>query len=430
MGVAGGRGVRRAGVVALVAVVLVGLVGAVWVGIRRPGQSAAADEAHGDPGITGAPVVVGQSPCGSGWSGGTAGRLTFALWNSSSVVAEIQVQDVDSHKIYADVEDLGVRATRTLTVSLAAGHYRFLCLAADGQPVASTTWELTGDYAGPLTPGVLPTTDLDLAGPNEAYSRWIHGQLVSLRTPLARLVSATRQGKLLPARRTWATAHRGYLLLGAAYDAFGDLGDSIDGHPAVGVAALADPDLTGFGKIEAMLWHVQPAPAGRPGRAARRRVSAYLRQHVAPLAVRLSADVASVTRSFDDPVTLTNTDLGLRSHEILEDALRFDLTGQDDTGAHLTLADVDAMVVATRDVMAPLRGLLRTRDPDLATTDAWLARLQADVDGFHNRRTGAWTPLQRLTVAQRRRLNATTSQTLEYLSEIAVVLDPVQKGPQ
>jgi iron uptake system component EfeO len=317
-----------------------------------------------------------------------------------------------------------------LSVSLAAGHYRFLCLAADGQPIAGPSWTLTGDYSGPLTPGLLPTTDLDLAGPNEAYTAWVSHQLTTLRQPLASLVRASRNGRLLPARASWADAHRGYLLLGAAYGAFGDLGDRIDPHPRVGVAALADPGLTGFPKVEAMLWHLQPAPSGPQGRRARSRMRAYLVRHVAPAATRLAADVATLTREFGNPAGPTNTELGLRSHEILEDALRFDLTGQDDAGSHLTLSDVDAMVDATRDIVAPLRGLLRTRDADLATTDAWLTRLKAYVDSFHNSRTHAWTPLQSLTGVQRRRLDATTSQTLEYLSEIAVVLDPVQKGPQ
>jgi iron uptake system component EfeO len=427
MRVAGRSRAQRLGMLALVAAVV---AASAWVTVRRATPSATADVAHGDTSITGVPVIVGQTACGSGWTGGEAGHLTFALWNSAAVVSEIQVQDVDSHKIYAVVEDLGVGATRTLSVSLGAGRYRFLCMAADGQPVAGPAWTLSGDYSGPLTPGILPSTDLDLVGPNEAYTAWVARQLADVRKPLADLVTATRKGKLVPARTSWAQAHRGYLLLGAAYGAFGDLGDAIDGHPRVDVAPLSDPDLTGFPKVEALLWHVQRAPAGPRGRASRRHITAYVEKYVAPVAARLAADVATLTRTFDNPVGPTNTELGLRSHEILEDALRFELTGQDDAGSHLTLSDIDAMVDATRDVMAPLRGLLKARDADLAVTDAWLTRLKAYVDSFHSSRTGAWTPLQSLSVAQRRKLNATTSQTLEYLSEIAVVLDPVQKGPQ
>lgn len=423
----GRSGARRVGVVAASAAMLAATVVA---GAHRPASRAAAEEAHGDPRIAGTPVTVGQSPCGAGWSGGEAGRLTFALWNSSSLVTETQIQALDTHRIHADVEDLGVGATRTLTVSLAAGRYRFLCLAADGQPVAGPPWTLTGDYAGPVTPGVLPATDLDLAGPNEAYTRWVADRLAAVRTPLARLVDSTRRGRLLPARRRWASAHRAYLLLGAAYGAFGDLGDRIDPHPSAGVAAATDPALTGFPKVEALLWDVRPAPAGRAGRHARRRVADHLMRQVAPVAARLASDVATLARTFGNPVTVTNTELGLRSHEILEDALRFELTGRDDTGSHLTLSDVDAMVDATRAIMAPLRGLLKARDADLAVTYRWLTRLQSYVGRFRDARTGTWTPLQRLSPTQRRTLDATTSQALEYLSEIAVVLDPVQKGPQ
>ena len=87
------------------------------------------------------------------------------------------------------------------------------------------------------------------------------------------------------------------------------------------------------------------------------------------------------------------------------------------------------MVDGTRDIIAPLRALLAERDADLAATDAWLTRLKTYVDTFHHTATGTWTPYQSLSIVQKRKLEATLSQTLEYLSEIAVVLDPVQAGP-
>ncbi|MGZ4452115.1 MAG: EfeM/EfeO family lipoprotein [Nocardioides sp.] len=414
-----GATARTVGVGALVAALGVGVLSA-----------AAADEASG---VAGSPVDVGQAACGNGWTGGSAGPLTFALSNSAALVQEVQIQDVASRRIFVDVEDLGVGAARSVTLALPAGTYRFLCMGgADGRAFAGPSWTLTGDYRGATTPGVLPASELDFIKPVDAYSAWTAGQLSRLRGDVSALTTALRRGHLLAARHAWMRAQRQYLLLGAAYDAFGDLGDAIDSPVTPGVAPLTDPHLTGLPKLEAVLWHAKPVPAGPRSRAAKRaraRVTAYLRQSAVPVARRLLADVTKVAATFDNPVQPSNTDMGLRSHEILEDALRFELTGRDDAGAHLTLFDVAAMVDATREVIAPLRDLLAERDPDLAVTDAWLDRLARYVDTFHRAGTDTWTPYGRLSIAQQRRLESILSQTVEYLSEIAVVIDPVQAGP-
>lgn len=406
-------------------------------------STAAADEATGGPAPAGAAVNVGQASCGAGYSGGAAGGLSFALSNPSSAIEEIQVQSTASGKIFADVEDLAPGATRSISLALPAGGYRFLCLAGDGAPYAGAPWQLTGEYAGATTPGVLPATEADFVGPVTTYSTWAQGQLAHLKADLAALRTDLTQGRVTAARRAYKIAHRQYLLLGAAYDAFGAAGEAIDPQLTAGVAPLNDPRLTGFPKLEALLWNSQPVvkpkragktkkqirAANRHARWAQRRVTSYLRRNAVPVAEKLTGDVTELARTFNNPVQPANTDMGLRTHEILEDALRTELLGRDDAGAHLTLFDIDAMIDATRDIMGPLRGLLEKRDPDLAATDAWLTRLKTYVDTFHHTKTDTWTPYQRLSTAQRRKLESTLSQTLEYLSEIAVVLTPVQAGP-
>ncbi|UDY22619.1 EfeM/EfeO family lipoprotein [Nocardioides sp. Kera G14] len=427
-----------------------------------------AESPSGDASIPGTPVTVGVSNCGAGWSGGAAGPLNFAVWNSNNAVAEVQVENVDNHKVYALVEDLGVGATRNLSLVLGAGSYRFLCLFGDSPPAASKAWQLTGDYDGSTTPGNEPATDLALTGPNETYTAWVIKQFPGIRGELVALRSAAQRGQLLAARNAWAEAHRRYLLLGAAYDAFGDDGEAIDGDVGVG-----------FPKLESQLWGMsQPTLAVAPAKVptlkqmlkgklkgknaatrakitrrmraahakalkkakarqkaqvlatqkAQQQFAASIGGQVVPVINGLLGSLDHLAATFGNPVMPSNIDLGLRTHEILEDALRFEVTGENDHGSHLTLSNIDAMVEATRDIMSPLRSLLVVRDPHLDVTDQWLARLKAYVDSFHHGST--WTPLSALTAAQRRVLNATLSQTLEYLSEIAVILDPVQKGPQ
>ncbi len=54
-------------------------------------------------------------------------------------------------------------------------------------------------------------------------------------------------------------------------------------------------------------------------------------------------------------------DLGLRTHEILENALQFQLTGHDDYGSGTTLATTLANVDGTRELLSLLRPSLTGR---------------------------------------------------------------------
>ena len=80
------------------------------------------------------------------------------------------------------------------------------------------------------------------------------------------------------------------------------------------------------------------------------------------------------------------TELPLRTHEILEDALRDELSGEDDYGSGTDMASVEADVDGTRELLSLLAPLLRPRAPDLMSTvtaqldtlDAALSATQVD----------------------------------------------------
>ena len=70
------------------------------------------------------------------------------------------------------------------------------------------------------------------------------------------------------------------------------------------------------------------------------------------------------------------TDLGLRTHEILENALEFQLTGHDDFGSGTTLATTNANITGTYELLSILRPLLVPRYRGLSAVYTWLSRLR------------------------------------------------------
>ncbi len=114
------------------------------------------------------------------------------------------------------------------------------------------------------------------------------------------------------------------------------------------------------------------------------------------------------------------TNWTLRPHEVLEDALRDSLTGDDDDGSHTDLDSIEADVSVTRYLLGLLAPLLQPRAPQLVGTarreltylDAVISRSASD-DGV------AVATLPRL---QRERVDAATDAALETLSRIPDLL--------
>jgi iron uptake system component EfeO len=306
--------------------------------------------------------------------------------------------------VYLDLEALGAGSTTRGRAIIPAGRYRFVCLPADEDPIAGPTVTVTGvRRVADATPGIPPVTENDLIPASKQYGAWIESRLPVLQADVDALADDVASGDLGKAKADWLTGHLEYESLGAAYGAFGDADEAINGMPASGRTALDDPGLTGFHKLEALLWSGAPAA------------------EIAPFADRLSADVAGLRANFPN-VRIDPLDIGLRAHEILENALQFELTGAADAGSHTDLATVDANLTGSAEALAPLRGILKPRYPQLAKTEASIAAAQQLVASYRAA-DGTWTPLQSLTTAQREALDARIDATVELLAPVAAICD-------
>jgi iron uptake system component EfeO len=351
------------------------------------------------------PIGGGVLDCGVGWSHPHAGSLTFAVTNTGVNAEDVYLETADGAAVFGELEGIGPGATHLLGASLGHGNYHFVCLPSDADALSGPSVTLTrAGTPAHLTPGIRLVTKDDLTEPAIAYHAWITGQLPVLSAETATLRAAISTDSRAAAQAAWLTAHQEYESLGAAYGAFGDADAAINGTPAAGHTATNDPGLTGFHRIEGLLWSGAPV------------------SDAAAPAQQLVADIASLTSQFSsspiDPI-----DVGLRAHEILENAIQFELTGATDAGSHTELATIAANLDGTRQALEPLRALLSTRYSGLAETDRWLARSTALVASFRAA-NGSWQPLTALTPGQRSVLDATLDRTVELLAPVATICDP------
>jgi high-affinity iron transporter len=252
--------------------------------------------------------------------------------------------------------------------------------------------------------------DLALAGPVRAYTAWVSGRLPGLLAACRRLDSDIARGDLAAARSDWLTAHLDYERLGAAYNAFGDFGSEIDGMAGGLPEGTATPGWTGFFAIEHALWSTAP----RGGQSASR---------IRPLTRGLVSAVAGLIADFPSE-EVDPGDLPLRAHEILENALQFQLTSAADYGSGSTLATTYASTQGTAELLSVLAPLLRSLAPAvLSSAQRQLASVQAALAAERSP-DGRWPAASRLPAAARERIDGSVGSLLETLSLIPGILTP------
>jgi len=289
-------------------------------------------------------VTVTADGCAKDWTGATAGSSTITVVNNSGHGGEIYLTRATDGGVIGEIEGLGPGTRRSITVDLPAGQYGWRCLVPGELDQVSPVAAVSGGAGGPAVPAVAPVSDKDLKGPADSFTSYLSDQLTLLDTQTGDL--AAKVGDPDAAKAAWLTAQLTWERLGAAYGQFEDLGVAIDGLPQGLPQGVDDPGFTGLHRVEYGLWHGQAAA------------------ELAPVAAKLHDDV----RALREKLTFDPTDLPLRAHEILEDALRRHLDGVADQGSNTVFSLVGADVEATNAVLDRLAPLLEARKPGLVAT--------------------------------------------------------------
>ncbi|WP_019067928.1 iron uptake transporter permease EfeU [Streptomyces hokutonensis] len=346
-------------------------------------------------------VAVSETECGKGFTAPATGRQTFQMHNTGDKTSEVYLIDPATGAVYGEVEGLAPGTTRDLVATVAGGSYAWRCVPTGAKAVTSATVHVSG--GGGTVKAVVPVSENDLAAPLKAYKVYVDQGLATLGTQTRQLSADIAGNHLGKARTDWLTAHRTYSSLGAAYGTFEDFDKKINGRADGLAGGVEDKDFAGFHRIEYGLWHGQSA--------SELKVPA---QQLATAVVGLRK--AFPTQDFDPG------DLPLRAHEILENALQFELTGDTDEGSGTNLATVDSNLAGTRELLTVLRPLLTKESSTLLpTVDAAVARLQKLLDSAHH--GGSWTPVEQLSRPDRARLNGATGQLLEDLAPVPDLLE-------
>jgi high-affinity iron transporter len=385
----------RAALAALSAVVA--LIG---VGIA---VATAADAAGSAATGRSAPIPVTEVECADGWTPPHSGQRQLTFTNSGTAIVDVSLVGTAHALVYGEIEALAPGTTRTMTAIIPPGRYQLWCTYSENALIKSAAAAVTGPPVDDANP-YLPATYSQVAPLVATYRADVAAGLDTLASDTDRLRALADAGQREQAEGAWLVAHLDYERLGAAYDTFGSFADEIDGRPNGLPLGVNDPGWTGFLRLEYALWQGQPAAT------------------VARVADQLDGAVHGLVAAFPEQPTPIN-DLSLRTHEILEKTLQFQLTGETDQGSHTGLATALANVQGTEMTLGAIAPLLGQNEPALlASATSGLHRLAALLATYQSP-DGTWRPVQSLSQTQREVLDGTVSSLLETLAPIPDILE-------
>jgi iron uptake system EfeUOB component EfeO/EfeM len=261
-------------------------------------------------------------------------------------------------------------------------------------------------------PGVVArVTPKDYARPIASYKRYVRRELGTLLGEVAALRAAIARHDLAEARAAWLKADARYESIGAAYGAFGDLDAAVNGGPQGLPGGVRSPDFTGLHRVELSLWQK------RSTRAA------------AEPAARLARDVARL-RAGVAKMDIDPLEYSLRAHEILEDGIHLQLSGQASPWSGSALVALRAEVRGTQVVLETLAPMIERRDATGALPQARkaLIRLTTTLDGLQ-RADGSLPRWDRLPQRSRELVDGAAAGAAEQLAYVPEIIDPRPARP-
>jgi high-affinity iron transporter len=257
-----------------------------------------------------------------------------------------------------------------------------------------------GDVAAGTAPNPeeQPISPAKFRKPILAYRSYAHGQLRLLDPEVATLARELAAGDRGAAEQAWLSAYQRYLRLGAVYGLFPQLNKAIDGTASALPRGVADPRFSGLHRIEYGLWSGQPLHS------------------LLPVVQRLQRNVGRLA-GVVQTVPITPKEYARRAHEILEDAQRDFLSGDDVPYSHEGVAATAGALGATEAVLGTLHRLLGGQN-SVGPVQFDLTRLRRVLDRLRAANGGTWPTLEQLSQYHNELLDGTLSAALQALSAI------------
>jgi len=344
--------------------------------------------APGGPGTRTVEVALTDAGCEPAKLELAAGAVTFKVSNKGTdKVTEFEV--TDGNRILGEVENVTAGLERSFSLDLESGNYLLQC--PGGSSAARGTLTVTESSAA-------PAADVDLRAAAERYRQYVQQQTGLLVSTTRTFVKAVLARDVAAAKKAYAPARIPYERIEPVAESFGDLDPAIDAREG----DVPATEWGGFHRIEKSLWMGNTTTG------------------MAPVARKLLADVTELQQKVRG-VRLDASQIANGANELLGEVSSSKITGEEERYSRIDLVDFKANLDGSRAAFDAVRPALHKRDSDLGAKIQ--TRFEAVDRALAPYRQGAgYTPYNRLSDADTRKLSQAIDALAEPLSEVSARL--------
>ena len=333
-----------------------------------------------------------------------AGTLTFDVTNTGDQVTEFYLLGEDGLRIVAEVENVGPRITRPLTVNAPAGDYVTACkpgMTGEGIRADFTVTE--------------SDEEVEVSGDEEQlveqaqanYAAYVEDQSAQLLEKTEEFVELYESGDDDAARALYPDARQHWERIETVAESFGDLDPMMDAREA---DLEPGAEWTGWHAIEKDLWP-QRAEEGYAAFTGKER--RFYAQDLLANTEELDSRVQELTYPID---SIANGSRGL-----LEEVATGKVTGEEEYWSRTDLWDFQANVDGARVAWEGVQPIVEEKDPELADQLASrFEELQALLD--QHRDGDGFVTYDQLTEDEVRQLSDAVNALSEPLSRLTAAV--------
>ncbi|WP_192458871.1 iron uptake system protein EfeO [Musicola keenii] len=323
-----------------------------------------------------------------------AGKTQFVVYNASQKNLEWEI--LKGVMVVEERENIAPGFTQKMTANLETGEYDMTCGL-----LSNPKGKLIVTAAAGSTP-TAKTSVLDLVGPIADYKVYVIREVDELVKQTKQFTDAIKAGKLDDARKLYAVARQHYERIEPIAELFSDLDEKIDAREDDYEKKAADPNFTGFHRLEKALFADHSVKGSEQ----------YADQLYGDVQ-ELQQRIAGLTFP---PAKVVGGAAGL-----IEEVAATKISGEEDRYSRTDLWDFQANVDGAQKIVNLLRPLLEKAnqpllskvDANFKTVDGILAKYKTK-DGYQS--------YEKLTDADRNALKGPITTLAEDLSQLRGVL--------
>ncbi|WP_375492646.1 iron uptake system protein EfeO [uncultured Nostoc sp.] len=295
----------------------------------------------------------------------TSGQNSFVLTNKSSKPVEWEI--LSGVKVVEEKENIAPGFVQKLKANLEPGEYDMAC-GLRSNPKGKLTVKTGGDSQAKGT-----VDQGQLVGAIAEYKVYIIKEIDQLVTKTKILTDAVIAGDLAKAQKSYASAHLHYERTEPIAELFSDLDKSMDSRADDFAKKEADPQFTGYHRLEKALFQDKTTKGMKPYAEKLQKDALDLQKRIATLSIEPKNMVGGAA-------------------ELIEEVGKTKISGEEDRYSRTDLWDFSANVDGSQKIVELLRPAIQKANPELLArvdanftkVDQGLAKYKTPDGGFVN----------------------------------------------